>query len=40
VFLEEVQTAGLSLDDLDALREKVYGIMEDKLRQYGATWIV
>jgi 1-acyl-sn-glycerol-3-phosphate acyltransferase len=39
VFLEEVQTAGLSWDDLDALREKVYGIMEDKLRQYGATWI-
>jgi 1-acyl-sn-glycerol-3-phosphate acyltransferase len=39
VFLAEVQTTGLTLKDLEGLKEKVYRAMEDKLRQYGATWI-
>lgn len=38
VFLEEVETEGLTLKDVDYLRDKVYGAMEKKLLQYGAAW--
>lgn len=40
VFLEEIKTEGLELDDLDGLKEKVYAHMDRKLREYGATWII
>lgn len=36
VFLEEVKSDGLEVDDL---KQKVYNLMEQKLREYGATWI-
>jgi 1-acyl-sn-glycerol-3-phosphate acyltransferase len=39
VYLEEISVEGLSLDDVDFLREKVYTIMEDKLIEYKASWI-
>jgi hypothetical protein len=39
VFLEEIPVAGLTTDDVPALREKVHQLMAEKLRAYGATWI-
>lgn len=39
VFLEETNTAGLSLNDVSSLKEKVYKQMEDALIRYNATWI-
>lgn len=39
VLLEEITTAGLSMDDVPALREKVYAVMEQKLLDYGASWV-
>ena len=39
VFLEEVSTEDLSINDIALLREKVYGIMEAKLIEYRASWI-
>lgn len=39
VFLEEVPVEGLTLRDVHMLREKVFGIMEEKLRAYKAAWI-
>lgn len=40
VFLEEIRTEGFNLEDLDTLKQKVYEQMEQKLREYGATWII
>lgn len=39
VFLDEVPVDGLTLDDVDALKQKVYNIMEEKLIAYKASWI-
>ncbi len=39
IFLEEIPVERLTLKDLPALKSKVYGIMEAKLRNYGASWI-
>lgn len=39
VFLDEVPVGGLTTDDIPALKEKVYKIMEDKLIEYKASWI-
>lgn len=39
VFLEEIETTGYTLDDVAALRNKVYTVMHDKLIAYNATWI-
>ena len=39
VFLEEVPVAGLTQQDLPALKQKVYDLMDRKLREYKATWI-
>ena len=39
VYLEEVPVAGLSIDDVQALKQKVYSIMENKLIEYKAAWI-
>ena len=39
VYLEEIPVDGLTLDDVDFLREKVYKIMEEKLIAYKASWI-
>jgi 1-acyl-sn-glycerol-3-phosphate acyltransferase len=39
IFLEEIQTYKISLSDVPMLREKVYSLMEEKLRMYKASWI-
>jgi 1-acyl-sn-glycerol-3-phosphate acyltransferase len=39
VYLEEIPVEGLTLDDVDFLREKVYTIMAEKLIEYKASWI-
>ncbi len=39
VYLEEIQVNGLTLADIPALKEKVYNIMDEKLRACGASWI-
>jgi 1-acyl-sn-glycerol-3-phosphate acyltransferase len=39
VFLEEIPVAGLTLDDVDFLRHRVYKLMEEKLVEYKASWI-
>jgi len=39
VFLEEITTDGLTINDVPLLREKVYRIMEENLRAYNISWI-
>jgi len=39
VFLEEVPVNGYTLDDLEALKQKVYGMMESQLLQRKASWV-
>jgi 1-acyl-sn-glycerol-3-phosphate acyltransferase len=39
VFLEEITTDGLTVNDVPILREKVYQLMERKLIEYKASWI-
>ncbi len=39
VFLPEIDVQGLATDDIDALKQKVYTIMAEKLREYNAAWI-
>jgi 1-acyl-sn-glycerol-3-phosphate acyltransferase len=39
VFLPEVPVEGLTINDMPALKEKVYRLMEEKLIAYKATWI-
>jgi 1-acyl-sn-glycerol-3-phosphate acyltransferase len=39
VFLEEINVEGLTLDDVSDLRQKVYDIMETKLKEYKVSWI-
>ena len=39
VFLEEIPVQGLTLNDLPALKQKVYDLMERKLIEYKVTWI-
>ncbi len=39
VYLEEIPVEGLTLADVDFLREKVYKLMEQKLIEYKASWI-
>ena len=39
IFLEEVSVEGLGTADVQILKEKVYRIMEEKLRAYKAAWI-
>jgi 1-acyl-sn-glycerol-3-phosphate acyltransferase len=39
VFLEEIETSGLTIKDMASLKEKVFKLMETKLREYNAPWI-
>jgi len=39
VFLEEIPVDGLTIENLPALKEKVYNLMEKKLIEYKASWI-
>ena len=39
VFLEEFPVEGLTINDMPALKQKVYNLMEKKLIEYKAGWI-
>jgi 1-acyl-sn-glycerol-3-phosphate acyltransferase len=39
VFLEEIPPDGFSLKDISRYKQKVFDIMEDKLKFYKASWI-
>jgi 1-acyl-sn-glycerol-3-phosphate acyltransferase len=39
VFLEEIPTTNLSVKDVPMLREKVHSLMQEKLKDYKASWI-
>lgn len=39
VFMEEIPVAGLTIQDIEALKQKVYTRMEQRLLQYGAGWV-
>jgi 1-acyl-sn-glycerol-3-phosphate acyltransferase len=39
IFLDEVSVEEFSLKEVALLRKKVYGLMEQKLLEYKATWI-
>lgn len=39
LFLEEVPVEGLSHKDVPALKQRVYDLMEKKLREHKASWI-
>lgn len=39
IFLEDISTDGLTTKDTAMLKDKVYSTIEDKLRDYKATWI-
>ena len=39
VYLEEISPEGYTEESLPALRQKVYDYMEEKLREYKASWI-
>jgi 1-acyl-sn-glycerol-3-phosphate acyltransferase len=39
VFLDEIRVDRLTIADITMLKEKVHSIMENKLREYNASWI-
>ncbi len=39
VYLKEIPVDGLTIEDVQLLKQKVYGIMEKKLMEYKAAWI-
>ena len=39
IFLEDVDVSVYSLKEVNLLKEKVYTLMDEKLRAYNATWI-
>jgi 1-acyl-sn-glycerol-3-phosphate acyltransferase len=39
VFLEEISPEGYSLQQISLFKQKVYGIMETKLKEYQVSWI-
>jgi len=39
VFLPEIDVQGLTTDDIDTLKQRVYTIMAEDLREYNAAWI-
>jgi 1-acyl-sn-glycerol-3-phosphate acyltransferase len=39
IFLEEIPVNGLTLADLPPVKQKVYELMDKKLREYRASWI-
>lgn len=39
IYLEEVPVDGLTMRDMPALKQRVYEIMDKKLKEYGADWI-
>jgi len=39
VYLDEIPVDGLTVKDAVKLKEKIYDLMERKLKEYGAAWI-
>ncbi|MBL7764332.1 MAG: hypothetical protein JNL23_12975, partial [Chitinophagaceae bacterium] len=39
VYLDEVPVEGLTMDDMPALKKKLYKLMEEKLIQYNVSWL-
>jgi 1-acyl-sn-glycerol-3-phosphate acyltransferase len=39
IFLETIEVKGYTMTDVQKLKQKVYGLMERKLIEYGARWI-
>ena len=39
IFLEEIPVEGLSQKDMRVLKQRVYDLMDSKLREYKASWI-
>jgi 1-acyl-sn-glycerol-3-phosphate acyltransferase len=39
VFLEDISTEGLTIKDTALLKDKVYAVLEEKLKAYNASWI-
>ncbi len=39
VYMEEVQVEGYTMDDVTALKQKVYELMQERLRSYMVSWI-
>jgi len=39
IYLDEISVKGLTLNDTQALKQKVYKLMEEKLIHYKASWI-
>ncbi|HET9055957.1 MAG TPA: lysophospholipid acyltransferase family protein [Chitinophagaceae bacterium] len=39
IYLDEISANGYTLDDVTLLKQKVYDIMETKLKEYNASWI-
>lgn len=39
VFLQEIPVAGLTLEDVELLKQKVFDVMAERLRFYNASWI-
>ena len=39
IYLEEVPVEGLTQKELPLLKQKVYDLMDRKLREYKASWI-
>jgi 1-acyl-sn-glycerol-3-phosphate acyltransferase len=39
VYLDEIPVEGLTMDDIESLKARVFSIMEEKLTFYNASWI-
>ncbi|MCO5236113.1 MAG: 1-acyl-sn-glycerol-3-phosphate acyltransferase [Chitinophagaceae bacterium] len=39
VFLEEIAVQGFTIEDIETLKRKVFTRMEQRLQQYGASWM-
>lgn len=39
VYLEEIPVRGLTLGDVNKLKQKVFNLMDKKLREYGVSWV-
>lgn len=39
VYLEEIPVEGLAAEDIPSLKQKVFSIMENKLKEYHISWI-
>jgi 1-acyl-sn-glycerol-3-phosphate acyltransferase len=39
IYLDEIGVEGMTADDVGELKQKVFSVMEKKLRMYQASWI-